>query len=68
MYKLISRYEDSIQKISLSFEEAWIKLKAVDARGGFEADDEVGFIFKFIKKTIKELSQNFEGYEERPMD
>ena len=38
-------------------------LKQVDYRGSFEADDEVGFIFKEIKNTIKQLDR-FRGEEQ----
>ena len=38
-------------------------LKQVDYRGSFEADDEVGFIFKEIKNTIKQLDR-FKGEEQ----
>jgi hypothetical protein len=38
-------------------------LKQVDYRGSFESDDEVGFIFKEIKNTIKQLDR-FRGEEQ----
>ena len=38
-------------------------LKQADYRGSFEADDEVGFIFKEIKNTIKQLDR-FKGEEQ----
>ena len=40
-----------------------IELKKVDHRGSFEADDEVGFIFKEIKNTIK-LLDRFKGEQQ----
>ena len=38
-------------------------LKKADYRGSFEADDEVGFIFKEIKNTIKQLDK-FKGEQQ----
>ena len=38
-------------------------LKPADYRGSFESDDEVGFIFKEIKNTIKQLDR-FRGEEQ----
>ena len=38
-------------------------LKQADYRGSFESDDEVGFIFKEIKNTIKQLDR-FKGEEQ----
>ena len=36
------------------------RMQAADIRGSFESDDEVGFIFKEIKNTIKQLDR-FKG-------
>ena len=38
-------------------------LKQADYKGSFESDDEVGFIFKEIKNTIKQLDR-FKGEEQ----
>ena len=38
-------------------------LKHTDYKGSFESDDEVGFIFKEIKNTIKQLDR-FKGEEQ----
>ena len=38
------------------------ELKKIDSTGHFEADDEVGTIFKLIKNTIEELD-NLKGEE-----
>ena len=36
------------------------RMEQADLRGSFESDDEVGFIFKEIKNTIKQLDR-FKG-------
>ena len=38
------------------------ELKKIDSTGHFEADDEVGTVFKLIKNTIEELD-NLKGEE-----
>ena len=43
--------EDFTQRI----ETVQTELKVIDAKGGFEADDEIGTIFEQIKETINEL-------------
>ena len=49
--QIIENYSKYINKLSNIIEECDVKLKEVDAKGSFEADDEVGFFFK----TLKEL-------------
>lgn len=44
--------------------EAAQKLKIVDIRGAFEADDEVGVAFRVIKNTLVDLSEFIEIYNE----
>jgi hypothetical protein len=71
IYKLIRReevieeyYEETIQlveskliNVKLKMEETIDQLSVIDQRGSFEADDEVGFTFKEIKKLNEELLQ-----------
>jgi len=71
IYKLIRReevieeyYEETIQlveskliNVKLKMEETIEQLSVIDQRGSFEADDEVGFAFKEIKKLNEELLQ-----------
>ncbi len=39
-----------------SYVKVYSKLKRIDRLGSFESDDEVGFVFKTLKKTIEELT------------
>ena len=49
-------YMEYLDRLSRVIEASDKKLKEVDARGIFENDDEVGFIYKEIKKLQKILS------------
>ena len=51
----IELLEDWIEDFINTVEKVNSDLKKADYRGSFEADDEVGFIFKEIKNTIKQL-------------
>ena len=55
--------EDWVEDFINTIEKINIELKKVDHRGSFEADDEVGFIFKEIKNTIK-LLDRFKGEQQ----
>ena len=46
---IFSGYLDYLDKLSRVIEVSDEKLKAVDARGTFSSDDEVGFFFQQIK-------------------
>ena len=39
-----------------------IRLKEIDIKGSFEADDEVGFVFKEIIELHTELNQTVQSY------
>ena len=56
----IELLEDWIEDFINTVEKVNSDLKKADYRGSFEADDEVGFIFKEIKNTIKQLDK-FKG-------
>ena len=51
----INQYEELILQIQQIITFATDKMKHVDSTGHFEADDEVGTIFKLIKNTVEEL-------------
>jgi len=55
--------EDWITNFIKAVEKVQFDLKQVDYKGYFEADDEVGIIFKEIQKIIKQLD-NFKGEEQ----
>jgi DNA gyrase/topoisomerase IV subunit A len=55
---ILSGYMIYLNKISEIIEISDNKLKEVDARGHFQADDEVGFFFQSVKQ-IQEVLNNF---------
>ncbi len=55
---ILVEYMKYLDKISQVIEISDKKLKKVDSKGMFEADDEVGFFFKNIKK-IQEILNEF---------
>jgi hypothetical protein len=55
---ILSSYMIYLNKISEIIDMSDQKLKEVDARGHFQADDEVGFFFQSVKQ-IQEVLNNF---------
>ena len=55
--------EDWIVNFMEVIEKIQFDLKQIDYKGYFEADDEVGIIFKEMQKIIKQLD-NFKGEEQ----
>jgi len=55
--------ESWIEDFINTIEKVNSDLKKADYRGSFEADDEVGFIFKEIKNIIKQLDK-FKGEQQ----
>lgn len=47
---VLAGYLDYLDKLSRVIEVADEKLKQLDARGSFEADDEIGFFFQQVKQ------------------
>ena len=56
----IEMLEDWVEQFIQTIDRVNRGLKQADYRGSFESDDEVGFIFKEIKSTIKQLDR-FKG-------
>ena len=56
----IEMLEDWVEQFVQTIDRVNRDLKQADYRGSFESDDEVGFIFKEIKNTIKQLDR-FKG-------
>jgi len=56
----IEMLEDWVEQFIQTIDRVNKDLKQADYRGSFESDDEVGFIFKEIKSTIKQLDR-FKG-------
>ena len=53
-------YETFINGVGNKIEDTQRKLKELDVKGSFEADDEIGFFFKYVKELQKEIG-NFIG-------
>jgi hypothetical protein len=59
-------YQDKLDDIREKVLETDTQLKDLDIRGAFEADDEVGFVFKEIKELSSDLTKTIESaYEFR---
>ena len=60
----INQYENLIIQLQQMIEYATEKMKLVDARGHYEADDETGFFFEQIKELQLLLGSIFETENE----
>ena len=60
----INQYESLIIEIQNIIEFATTKMKQVDARGHYEADDETGFFFQQLKELQELLNGIFETENE----
>ena len=60
----INQYEGFIIEIQNIIEFATAKMKSVDAKGHYEADDETGFFFQQLKELQELLNGIFENEEE----
>jgi hypothetical protein len=57
-------YQNKFDEIREKALQTEIQLKELDIKGAFEADDEVGFVFKSINEISSELNQTIqEAYE-----
>lgn len=54
-------YQDKLDEIREKVLDTEVELKQLDIRGAFEADDEVGFVFKNIKELSTELTKTVEA-------
>ena len=59
----ISQYEGLLIEIQNIIEYATTKMKQVDAKGHYEADDETGFFFQQLKELQELLDGIFENEE-----
>ena len=50
--------DNFIEQISIADQ----KMKAVDKKGSFSSDDEIGFAFKTVKECIEQLNELGEAY------
>tara|TARA_Y100000593_G_scaffold90770_1_gene177948 strand:+ start:72 stop:344 length:273 start_codon:yes stop_codon:yes gene_type:complete len=63
-FRRINQYEDIIENVSNIIEYTDERLKVIDNKGSFEADDEIGFFFQEVKKLQEILNELFEIEEE----
>ena len=59
----INQYEGFIIELQNIIEYATTKMKQVDAKGHYEADDETGFFFQQLKELQELLNGIFENEE-----
>ena len=64
----INQYEGFIIELQNIIEFATTKMKQVDARGHYEADDETGFFFQQLKELQELLNGIFENETEESGD
>jgi len=57
-------YNSFIIKTYTKFQDTLNAMKAADARGSFQADDEVGVTFDYLKEQISDLDQFIRKYVE----
>lgn len=61
-------YQDKLAEIREKVLDTNTELKDLDIRGAFEADDEVGFVFKEIKQLSEDLTKTVESVYEYNTD
>lgn len=69
LYNILTKYEkledefndldEYISKIYNDLQTTYTKLSKIDRLGSFEADDETGFIFNQIKKSIESMNDKY---------
>ena len=60
----VSYYIDVVDAVREKVLDVQVQLKEIDIKGSFEADDEVGFVFKEIKELADDLTNTInEAYE-----
>ena len=57
LLKQAERLEDFITKQSEAIVACGVKLKALDHKGTFHADDEIGFFFKAVEEIQEALNE-----------
>ncbi len=58
--KVLLEAENYYKIFKALFEEAYLNIQRVDKRGSFSSDDEVGFAFKVIFNSLKEVTDKIE--------
>jgi predicted PurR-regulated permease PerM len=61
----VSFYIDVVDTVREKILDVQVQLKEIDIKGSFEADDEVGFVFKEIQELVDDLTSTInEAYEQ----
>lgn len=61
----VSYYIDVVDSVREKVLDVQVQLKEIDIKGSFEADDEVGFVFKEIQLLVDDLTNTInEAYEQ----
>jgi len=61
----VSYYIDIVDSVREKVLDVQVQLKEIDIKGSFEADDEVGFVFKEIQLIADDLTNTInEAYEQ----
>jgi predicted PurR-regulated permease PerM len=61
----VSYYIDVVDAVREKVLDVQVQLKEIDIKGSFEADDEVGFVFKEIQELVDDLTNTInEAYEQ----
>jgi len=61
----VSFYIDVVDTVREKVLDVQVQLKEIDIKGSFEADDEVGFVFKEIKDLADDLTNTINEVYER---
>ena len=64
----IEEYDKWFSEFDTSVKDSEARLSEIDNKGTFEADDEVGFFFDYLKELNKGLSDLFEQQEGEKKD
>ena len=56
---VVEEQEELISEIAKKIDESMAKMKEIDTRGSFEADDETGTIFKQLYEAIQDLEDYY---------
>lgn len=53
----VGYYQNVVDSVRKQMLDVQARLVEIDIRGSFEADDEVGFVFKEIKSNVEQLNE-----------
>ena len=54
-------YIDFTTQLKLDLRKAFEEMKRIDSKGGFQAEDEVGEVFKALKSVIDDLERKYDN-------